>query len=557
MRRLALSASVMFLVVAPACAEEPKYADRWVYCPQNLLVDKNVDELIRLMERAGKAGYTGIVLADYKFNILGRMPDRYFQNVDRVKKAAAAHKLELIPCVFPIGYSDGLLTHDPNLAEGLPVKDAPFVVRGKEVVPAGEQVRLLNGGFEDAKGDKVAGYGLQDGPGKFTFVDREEAHGGKQSLRMQEANGNCRVSQRVKVRPWTAYRLSCWIKSKDFKSGGFKLLAIGATGRPLTFHEGRPKRDQGWGRIDVVFNSLGESEAAVYVGAWGGLKGALWVDDFELVELGLVNVLRRPGCPLTITSADGKTAYEEGKDFLPVKDEEMHKAVSRGEWSFAHAPPTIKLAAASRIKDGDRVRVGWYHPVRVHGEQMMCSLSEPRVFELLEDQAKRVNELFKPKTLFMQHDEIRVAGWDKLAEASGKTPGQLLADNARKCVQILKAVNPTARIVVWSDMFDPHHNAVDNYYLVNGSLKGSWEGLTKNVMIANWNGGKAAESLKWFADRGHPLVIAGYYDGGNLDNFRRWDTAAKDVKAVHGFMYTTWHHDYSQLEEYAKALLRK
>jgi hypothetical protein len=352
MRRLALSACLVLLAVAPARTEGPEYADRWVYCPQNLLVDKNVDELIRLMERAAKAGYTGIVLADYKFNILGRVPDRYFQNVDRVKMAAAAHKLELIPCVFPIGYSDGLLTHDPNLAEGLPVKDAPFVARGKELVPAGEPVRLMNGGFEDAKGDKLAAYGLQDGSGKFTFVDREVAHGGKQSLRMQDAGANSRISQRVKVRAWTAYRLSCWIKTKEFKSGGFKLLALGDSGRQLTFHDSRPKRDQDWARIEVVFNSLGESEVAVYIGAWGGLKGALWVDDFELVELGLVNVLRRSGCPLTITSADGKTAYEEGKDFLSVKDEEMQKAVERGEWSFTHAGPTIKLAAASRITDG-------------------------------------------------------------------------------------------------------------------------------------------------------------------------------------------------------------
>jgi len=150
-----------------------------------------------------------------------------------------------------------------------------------------------------------------------------------------------------------------------------------------------------------------------------------------------------------------------------------------------------------------------------------------------------------------------VAGWDKLAETSGKTPGEFLADNARKCVQILKAVNTTARVVVWSDMFDPHHNAVDNYYLVNGSLKGSWEGLPKDVVIANWNDDKAAESLKWFAGRGHAQVIAGYYDGGNLDNFRKWDAAAKDVKGVRGFMYTTWQHDYTQLEDYAKALSRK
>src|SRR5262249_22635957 len=158
-----------------------------------------------------------------------------------------------------------------------------------------------------------------------------------------------------------------------------------------TFHEGRLKRDQDWTQIDVVFNSLGESEVAVDVGAWGGLEGRVLVDGFELAGVRVVEVVGRPGGPPTSTSAGGKTAHEENKDFLPVKDEETRKAVARGEWSFAHAGPTIKLTAGTRIKDGDRVRVSWYHPVRVHGEQMTCSLSEPRMFELLADQAKRVN----------------------------------------------------------------------------------------------------------------------------------------------------------------------
>ena len=109
----------------------------------------------------------------------------------------------------------------------------------------------------------------------------------------------------------------------------------------------------------------------------------------------------------------------------------------------------------------------------------------------------------------MSHDEIRVANWCRACQDRKLSPGQLLAENVRRCTAILKSINPHARVVVWSDMFDPHHNAVDNYYLVNGSLKGSWEGLSREVMIANWNSGKAKESLAFFADRGHKQLIAG------------------------------------------------
>ena len=87
-----------------------------------------------------------------------------------------------------------------------------------------------------------------------------------------------------------------------------------------------------------------------------------------------------------------------------------------------------------------------------------------------------------------------------------------MAANVKACTKILHDVNPGGEVYVWSDMFDPYHNAVKDYFLVNGSLIGSWEGLDPSVRIADWNFGHRDESLKFFADRGHQIVIAGYYD---------------------------------------------
>src|SRR3954452_23194396 len=144
-------------------ADGPTYRDRWFYSMFNLQVEKNADELIRVIERAGKAGYTGVVLADYKLNILDRVPAHYFKNLARVQAAARKAGLEIIPAVFPIGYSSGLLAHDPNLAEGLPVKDAPFVVRKGVAVPASDPpARLANPGLEQTRGDRFTGYSYQD-----------------------------------------------------------------------------------------------------------------------------------------------------------------------------------------------------------------------------------------------------------------------------------------------------------------------------------------------------------------------------------------------------------
>lgn len=562
---LCASLAAVGLATSLADADEPLYQKRWFYSQHNLQVEKNADELIALIDRAGKAGYNGVVLADYKLNILDRVPAHYFKNVARVKEAADRARIEIIPCVFPIGYSAGLLAHDGNLAEGVPVKDAPFVVKGREAVPdADTAAKLLNGDLEEVKGDRFAGFSLQDGPGQSTFPDRDVVRSGKVSCRMQDARkgnptGNCRLAQRVKVRPHACYRFSCWVKTKDFKpAGAFRLLALSTSkdGRPLTFYEDRLKPTDDWKRVEVVFNSLDQEEVTLYAGQWGGQGGALWLDGLKLEEVGLVNVLRRDGCPLRVTSADGKTVYDEGKDYLPVRDARLGQVPYAGEYSFAHAAASLQLAPASRIKDGERLRVSWYHPILVHGSQVASCLSEPKVYELLRDQAKRVHDLLKPRTYFMSHDELRVAGWCKACQDAKKTPGELLAGNVERCVKILREVNPKAEIVVWSDMFDPHHNAVDRYYLVNGSLKESWKGLPADVMVANWNGGKGPDSLKWFADRGHTQIIGGYYDGG-LDNFRKWLAASKGVPRVSGFLYTTWERKYDHLEAYGKAMLGK
>jgi hypothetical protein len=561
MKKACLVLTLACLLATESFAEEkPRYARRWFYAQFNLQVEKSADDLIAIIKRAGKAGYNGMVLADYKLNILDRVPQHYFKHLKRVKEAADAAGIEIVPAVFPLGYSAGLLAHDPNLAEGVPVKDAPYIVKGKEaVLDRPRTARLVNGDLEEFKGDRFTGFSFQDEPGKASFVDHDVVHGGKSSCRMQDVgkhnpNGNCRLSQRVKVRPAACYRFSCWVKTKDFKPGGaFRLVVLGKDGQRLSFYEGSIKPTQDWQRIDVVFNSLDQSEVTLYAGQWGGRSGILWLDGLSLEELGLVNVLRRKGCPLTVASEDGKTTYEEGKDYLSVRDGKLGQDPYAGEYSFQHAGPALQVPAGSRIKDGERLRLGWYHPILVHGSQVMCCLSEPKVEDLLRDQAKRVNEVLHPKTWFMSHDEIRVAGWCSACQETKKSPGELLAENVTRCVRIIKDITPKAEIVVWSDMFDPHHNAVKQYYLANGSFEGSWKGLPADVIIANWNGDKAEASLKWFAERGHPQLLAGYYDAG-LDGFKHWHEAAKGVPKVAGFMYTTWQQNYEHLEVYGKLM---
>src|SRR2546421_3328376 len=141
---LALYLNVQSVYAAPL--------QRWVYCAQNLWVDRNIEQLEALFQRAAKAGYTHVLLTDSKFGKLGDMDARYFRNIERVKKAAADAHLEIVPALFSIGYSNDLLWHDPNLIEALPVIDASFVVdHGSGRLKPDPEISLKGGDFADLK----------------------------------------------------------------------------------------------------------------------------------------------------------------------------------------------------------------------------------------------------------------------------------------------------------------------------------------------------------------------------------------------------------------------
>lgn len=533
---------------------------RWLYLMTNLQVDENLAKAELLLDRAAAAGYNGIVLADYKLNVLDRVIPRYFQNLAALKAKADQLGLEVIPCVAPFGYSDGILAHDPNLAEGLPARDVPLRVTGNTARVAMFDKPLLRGGdFEQFREDQVAGWNYQDGPGKSSFVDREVRHGGATSLRFEELarsnapSGNGRVTAKLPVRAWQPYHASVWIRSAGFSpAGDIHMFAIGKSGRKLSHSNLGVQSDQEWKQHHIVFNSLDADEIQFYVGAWGGRTGKLWIDDVRLEPTAFVNLVRRPGCPLKIASPDGRT-FEEGKDFAELRDAKMGTTPWLGNFDVYHEPPQLTLLPGSRIKDGDQLLATFYHAVTVYDNQVPCSLAEPRVFEIVKQQLVEVNKLLAPKRFFFGHDEIRVANWGEESGPSSRPAGQLLAENVRHCVELLQAVNRNAQPCFWSDMFDPNHNAVDNYYLVKGNLVGSWEGLPKDALIINWNSQHPRESLPFFAGRGLHQVLAGYYDG-RPDSIRDWIHAGAEVKAsgIDGAMYTTWQSRYADLETFAR-----
>lgn len=551
----------------------PALRYRWLYLSPNLQVDEEVPRVEAILKRAKAVGYNGAVLADYKLHILDRVPERYFANLARVKKTADNLGIKLYPTVLPFGYSNGLLAHDPNLAEGLPVKNASFVVRGRtaDIAPPSSPL-LPNGGFEAVNGTgKFANWNFVDGEGIAASPDTNEKHGGMQSLRFERPAGseptNLRVMREVTVEPFRQMHLSVWIKTKDYESHGQVQTTIlpfddtpedKARGEApsLVYNTWTVQRTQDWTEYHAVFNTLNHRKIGVYVGTWGARGGTLWLDDLKLEPVGLLNVLRRAACPLKVTGANG-TTYAEGRDFEKVFDPRMGNVPYAGNYEVYHAAPTIHLTPDSRIRDGETLRVSYYHPVLIYGDQVCASLSDSAALAVARGMTARVEKALAPPGYFLSHDEIRVAGWGEEPGTSGKTSGQLLGQNFAASTRMIKEIakGRTPEQFTWSDMFDPHHNARPRYYLARGGMTNSWKGLPPSIVVVNWNSEKPKESLGFFAGRGNRQILAGYYDG-SPNSIKGWLETARALPnngRVIGAMYTTWQNRYDDLEAFARA----
>ena len=91
-----------------------------------------------------------------------------------------------------------------------------------------------------------------------------------------------------------------------------------------------------------AFNSREYDKVVISVEADRNQSGKFWVDDLQVEEIGMVNLLRRPGTPVTVRGEKNGTVYEEGRDFARLEDSELN-------FRFNHEGPEIELLSGSRI----------------------------------------------------------------------------------------------------------------------------------------------------------------------------------------------------------------
>jgi hypothetical protein len=131
--------------------------------------------------------------------------------------------------------------------------------------------------------------------------------------------------------------------------------------------------------------------------------------------------------------------------------------------------------------------------------------SEPAVYEIWQRQIPLIERYIAPKQYFQSMDEVRSGGFCEACKRRHLNMAQILGDSVTRQHDMIRAVNPQAQVYVWSDMFDPNHNAVAKYYLIDGSFEGSWNYIPKDLSIACWYFEKRDQSLEFFSKRGHTI----------------------------------------------------
>ncbi|MBT5531542.1 hypothetical protein HOK31_00690, partial [Candidatus Poribacteria bacterium] len=418
--------AVLMLAAAlnAATPSAPGVQDRWVFLfGYSLLNAEHVGAMEDIVARAGRSGYTGAVLGGV--DRMSQQSGDYFEHLDRVKAACRASGLELIPTLFSVGYGGSVLSHDRNLAEGLPVIDAPFHVDGRTAsLAADESVSIANGDFETFEGDTFPGFAFHDDPGVVSFADTGVTHGGRASIRMDASasneHGHGRVMQVVDVKPRRCYRIRVWVKTEGLAPTGALRMMVLDEGRNLAPRQFDVAATSDWQELTMLLNSQTSTSLRVYAGLWNGERGRLWLDDWTIEEVGLLNVLRRDGTPVSVTNADGALTYEEGRDYDRIEDPEL------SPWRSDRDAPPVHIPDGSRISDGDDLLVSWYHPMVVNRSQVTVCMGEERIYEIMEREAQLLAEHLPSQTFLLATDEVRAGG--SCEACRGRDMGELLGE---------------------------------------------------------------------------------------------------------------------------------
>lgn len=504
------------LLMSQIAFAQSKYPQQWNMVGADLSSDAGMNRLIAMLKQSKDSGCTHVMMDEGGWMRNADNPD-YLTRVANVKATASQLGINIVPTVYAFAVATKYLKVDPNLSASLPVKDMPFVVTGKVAIP--DPADTLDLSELMAKPET----GSTTYAKHFNLPNYMYYKATLRTTQKPEAQGN-----------------------EPFRASTMDNLRWLTRANPVSRQVG----DE-WVTTNI-FNTLDGHDLRFRV----TLRDPKIVKSVKVELAGPLLILRRQMTPLTITSEDGKTLYEEGRDFKKLVDPTIAAGSTTYDWN--HEPAKIELTDDSRIKDGQKLKVSFSHAAKCFDKANM-TMEDPAIYPIMDTDVNNCVKVWNPSGFFMHFDEIRIGGW----ETPNIAPGKILGDMCQRAYALIRKASPNATIYTWSDMFCPNQNAwatgeegVKNFFLVRGNWAGSWDSLPKDVTIMNWENG--AKGIKFFADRGNSQVLCGYYDARDTAGMKRnitgWTKDSAGVSNILGFMYTQWGTGYNNMKEYFNLL---
>lgn len=499
--------SLAFVMTGTALAEKGIFTKRYVFFLRGWSTNQAAEENTQIMERAAKAGYNGLIFGNYGLSVMHKKPktDPFLTRFAEFRAQAKKNGLTLCP---NYAYQTMLPHHSITASEAFPVRGTPFVVEkdGRAVVETDANLDIANGSFEEIDGLLPSGWKIAGlAPGTQMMVDTC-GRTGKRSVRFQDLppqQANCGIKQTIAVKPLRAYEIRVWIKTKDFvnrdpSSPRFhpnpatvaQVAVYGNTwkhwvnmlnGGQMWPKQGNVRPTQGWKEYRMVFGSVSNSSISIRIQPVGyhcAPKGNIWFDDISIREVGLVETMMRSTTPVIVKDAVSGTVYQEGVDYL-LDAKTDYMAVGK-----------LSIPAGSVIKAGQRLLVDWSILADQINRFPSGAWCNKQAFQYLIEDNLLLHELTGGLGAYhIATGEWRDAGWDPTCMDLYGTAGNYMAGATLGLEATCRLFNPKMDVYIKNDMYDPYQNAnLDRrqYYLCNGPIYGSWNGISDSAIVMNW-----------------------------------------------------------------------
>ena len=505
--------------------------EKWVHLRNDITTDEKLTHVLDVLSKAAASGYNA-VLWDSAIGGEGFDHDRWdakrLARLERVKALCRERSLEIVPMIWSIGRAHSVMWNHPELAEGYPVKDVPYVVRGGRAVFEEDDAPVL--------------------PAAPKVIDEKSKY----------------IVGRFDVKPFRRYRFSAKIRPQGVTGRRAFRFYFWPVDNNDKFSRDRMPRNlggvepgrEGWQDFSIDLSTHDRRVARLfctYDAAKGGKGGCVEWKDVQFRTHGLQRVMSGPGAPFRVRDAKTGEVYVEGRDYR--RPDPIPRHLEKIGFHADGPSQEFGIVKGGRIADGARLLVDAYELAEVSPEQYSACMSNPGLYRYFEESVVALKRMFDPKRVFLSLDELRIGGTCAACEARKTDMAHIFAEAVTRQHEILRRAIPGVGIYAWPDMFVPCRNAVRRYEMcADTTYAGAIDLIPKDIVMAVWGGDPHLDEIDFVAKRGFPMLGCGYYDAKDIVSQTRWRDAVMEYRDDFvGCLYTTWSKDgtYGLLKEYA------